>query len=387
MGDSYPVSDEYVIGPGDEIIVKLWGRLEGTHRMRVDRDGKIFFPKLGPMYVAGKTFGELKTYIRKKVGAIAEVRADVLLGELKGFPVSVVGEVKAPGMYQVSSFHTALQSITMAGGIKDIGTLRRVQIKRGGETVTDIDIYDFLLKGDITHDIRLHTGDAIFVPVAGPLVAVVGEVRRQAIYELKQEKSIGDVLAMAGGLSPSAYKRRVQVERLEGNLARTVVDLNLEEIEKSLSSFALQDGDILRVLSVLPEEENVVQVEGNIQRPGKYEWKKGLTVGSLIPDEQFFLPERHRAGCRFRRTAQAYGHADGVEHNRIPGDEDGHGGRRGARPGRKRDLPGDAGLRPRHAGWRGDAERLAERGGTVPARRAEKDGHPQDRPRQGDDGG
>jgi protein involved in polysaccharide export with SLBB domain len=217
----------------------------------------------------------------------------VLLGELKGFPVSVVGEVKAPVMYHVSSFHTALQSITMAGGIKDIGTLRRVQIKRGGETVTDIDIYDFLLKGDITHDIRLHTGDAIFVPVAGPLVAVVGEVRRQAIYELKQEKSIGDVLAMAGGLSPSAYKRRVQVERLEGNLARTVVDLNLEEIEKSLSSFALQDGDILRVLSVLPEEENVVQVEGNIQRPGKYEWKKGLTVGSLIPDEQFFLPETY----------------------------------------------------------------------------------------------
>ncbi|MBK5095069.1 MAG: SLBB domain-containing protein [Deltaproteobacteria bacterium] len=291
MGDSYPVSDAYVIGPGDEIIVKLWGRLEGTHRMRVDREGKIFFPKLGPMYVAGKTVGELKTFLRNKVGNIAEVRADVSLGELKGFPVSVVGEVKAPGMYQVSSFHTALRAILMAGGIKDIGTLRRVQIKRGGETVTDVDIYDILLKGDITHDIRLHTAAAIFVPVAGPLVAVVGEVRRQAIYELKQEKSIGDVLAMAGGLSPSAYKRRVQVERLEGNLARTVVDLNLEEIEKSLSSFALRDGDILRILSVLPEEENVVQVEGNVQRPGKYEWKPGLTVGSLIPDEKFFLPE------------------------------------------------------------------------------------------------
>ncbi len=243
------------------------------------------------MYVAGKTVGELKTFLRNKVGNIAEVRADVSLGELKGFPVSVVGEVKAPGMYQVSSFHTALRAILMAGGIKDIGTLRRVQIKRGGETVTDVDIYDILLKGDITHDIRLHTAAAIFVPVAGPLVAVVGEVRRQAIYELNQEKSIGDVLTMAGGLSPSAYKRRVQVERLEGNLARTVVDLNLEEIEKSLSSFALQDGDILRVLSVLPEEENVVQVEGNVQRPGKYEWKPGLTIGSLIPDEKFFLPE------------------------------------------------------------------------------------------------
>jgi len=291
MGDSYPVPDDYVIGPGDEIVVKLWGRMEGTRRMKVDRDGKIFFPKLGPMYVAGKTFGEVKTEIRKKVGGVAEVRAEVLLGELKGFPVSIVGEVKAPGMYPVSSFHTALQAITMAGGIKDIGSMRRVQVKRGGATVTDVDIYDFLLKGNVTRDIRLNTGDAIFVPVSGPLVAVVGEVRRQAIYELKEDRTIRDVLSMAGGLAPSAYKHRVQVERLEENRARIVVDLNLEEMEKSLSAFALQDGDILRILSVLPEDENVVEVSGNVQRPGKYEWKPGLSVGSLIPDEKFFLPE------------------------------------------------------------------------------------------------
>ena len=288
---AFPVSDDYVIGPGDEIVVKLWGRLEGSHKMRVDRDGKIFFPKLGPMYVAGKTFGELKTFLRSKVGAIAEVRADISLGELKGFLVSLLGEVKLPGRYHVTSFHTALQAITMAEGIRDIGSFRRVQVKRGAETVDELDIYDFLLRGDIAHDIRLQAGDAVFVPVAGPMVAVVGEVRRQAIYELKQENTIREVLAMAGGLSPSAYKRRVQVERLEGNLARTVVDFNLEEIEKSLSSFGLQDGDILRILSVLPEEENVVQVEGHVQRPGKYEWKPGLTVGSLIPDEKFFLPE------------------------------------------------------------------------------------------------
>ncbi len=293
MADSFPVPDDYVVGPGDEIIVKLWGRMEGIHRMRVDREGKIFFPKLGPMYVAGKTFGELKTFLRGKVGSIAEVRADISLGELTGFLVSVLGEVPAPGRVRVSSFHTVLQAIAMAGGIRDIGSLRRVQVKRGKETVREIDIYDFLLRGDVTHDVRLSAGDAIFVPVAGPLVAVAGEVRRQAIYELKEERSIGEVLSMAGGLAPSAYKRRVQVERLEENVARTVVDLNLEEIESSLSSFVLQDGDILRILPVLEEEENVVRVEGNVQRPGKYEWKQGLTVGSLIPDETFFLPETY----------------------------------------------------------------------------------------------
>jgi len=290
-GDTIPVSDDYMIGQGDEIVVRLWGRMEVIHRMRVDRDGKIFFPKFGPIYVAGKTFGEVKSLLHGKIGSIAEVKADISLGQVKGFQVSVLGEVGKPGRYHLSSFHTLLQAITMAGGIKDIGSLRRIQVKRGKETVRDVDIYDFLLQGDTSHEISLRSGDSIFVPVAGPLVVVAGEVRRQAIYELKQEKAIAEILEMAGGLAPSAYKRRVQVERLEGNRARTVVDLNLEEAASSLSSFMLQDGDILRVLAVLPEDENAVKVEGNVQRPGKYAWKKGLTVGALIQDEKFFLPK------------------------------------------------------------------------------------------------
>jgi protein involved in polysaccharide export with SLBB domain len=290
-GDSMPVSDDYVIGYGDEILVRLWGRMEGSHRMKVDRDGKIFFPKLGPIYVAGKTFGEVKSILRARVGSIAEVRSDISLGQVKGFQVSILGEVGKPGRFQVSSYHTVIQLLTTAWGVRDIGSLRRVQIKRGKETVREVDIYDFLLEGDTTQDILLRAGDAVFVPVAGPFVAVAGEVRRQAIYELKQEKTIAEVLKMAGGLAPSAYKRRLQVERLEGNRARTVADLNLEEASSSLSSFALQDGDILRVLAVLSEDENAVTVEGNVQRPGKYQWKEGLTVGGLVGDEKFFLPD------------------------------------------------------------------------------------------------
>ena len=291
MGDTLPSPDDYVIGPGDELIVKLWGRMEGTHRLRVDRDGKVFIPKMGPLSVAGKTLGEVKTLLRNKFGTVAEVQSDVSIGQMKGFLVSVIGEVQSPGRIQVSSFHTALQAIAMAGGIKDIGSLRRLQVKRGQETVKEIDVYDFLLQGDVTHDIRLRSGDAVFVPVVGPLVAVAGEVRRQAIYELKGEKTIREVIETAGGLAPSAYKRRVQVERLEGNRNRVVIDLNLEEASATLSSFRLQDGDILRILALLPETENMVEVSGNVRRPGKYEWKPGLTVGTLIPDEKFFLPE------------------------------------------------------------------------------------------------
>ena len=291
IGEALPVPDDYVVGPGDELVVKLWGRLEGTYRLRVDRDGKVFLPKMGPLSVAGKTLGEVKTLLRNRFGTTAEVSSDVSIGQMKGFIVSVLGEVQAPGRYQVSSFHTAFQAIAMAGGIKDIGSLRRVQVKRGREAPREIDIYDFLLRGDVTHDIRLSPGDAVFVPVVGPLVAVVGEVRRQDIYELKGERAIRGVVETAGGLAPSAYKRRVQVERLEGNRARVAIDLNLEEAEPALSSFQLQDGDILRILAVLPDMENVVEVEGNVQRPGKHEWKPGLTVASLVPDEKFFLPD------------------------------------------------------------------------------------------------
>ncbi|MBS1243687.1 MAG: periplasmic polysaccharide biosynthesis/export protein [Deltaproteobacteria bacterium] len=291
IGEALPVPDNYVVGPGDELVVKLWGRLEGTYRLRVDRDGKVFLPKMGPLSVAGKTLGEVKTLLRNRFGTTAEVNSDVSIGQMKGFIVSVLGEVQAPGRYQVSTFHTAFQSIAMAGGIKDIGSLRRVQVKRGTETPREIDIYDFLLRGDVTHDIRLTPGDAVFVPVVGPLVAVAGEVRRPAIYELKGERAIREVVETAGGLAPSAYKRRVQVERLEGNRARVAIDLNLEEAEPALSTFQLKDGDILRILAVLPEMENVVEVEGNVQRPGKYEWTPGLTVASLVPDEKFFLQD------------------------------------------------------------------------------------------------
>jgi len=290
-GDALPVPDVYLIGPGDEIIVKLWGRMEETFRLRVDRDGKVFLPKMGPLSVAGKTLGEVKALLRSRFGTTPEVRSDVSIGQMKGFQVSVLGEVQTPGRYQVSSFHTALQAIALAGGIKDIGSLRRVQVKRGREIAREIDIYDFLLRGDVTPDIRLQAGDAVFVPVVGPLVAVAGEVRRPAIYELKGARAIREVLETAGGLAPSAYKRRVQVERLEENRARVAIDLNMEEAEPALSSFHLLDGDILRILAVLPQMENIVEVEGNVQRPGKYEWKPGLTVGSLVPDEKFFLPD------------------------------------------------------------------------------------------------
>ncbi|MGZ9135586.1 MAG: SLBB domain-containing protein, partial [Candidatus Deferrimicrobiaceae bacterium] len=282
--ENMPAAPGYLIGPGDEVVVKLWGRMEGTYRMVVDRDGKIFFPKIGSLYVAGKTFEELKSFLRGKVGTIAEVSSDVSLGQMKGIRVSVVGEVRAPGWYNVSSLHTALQVLSLAGGVKDIGSLRRISLRRGGQTTEPIDLYAFLLSGDNRADTRLLQGDTIFVPVVGKLVALTGEVRRPAIYELNGERTLLDLVKMAGGFAPAAYKRRVQVERLEGHFAKVVLDVNAEDLEKGEQPFPLADGDIVRVLPIPLAAVNAVTLEGNVERPGKYELKSGMTVGTLLPD-------------------------------------------------------------------------------------------------------
>jgi len=291
--ENIPVAPGYVVGPGDEIVVKMWGRVEGTQRMVVDRDGKIFFPKFGSLYVAGKTFDELAAFLKAKVSTIAEVRSDVSLGQLKGVRVSVVGEVRAPGWYNVSSLHTALQVLSIAGGMKDIGSMRSVRIHRAGKAISEIDLYDFLLSGDAGADIRLLQGDVIFVPVVGKLVAVAGEVRRPAIYELKGEKTLLDLVRLAGGFAPSAFKRRVQVERLEGNTSHVVLDADAGELEKGQKTFDVADGDVVRVFPIVLADENVVTLEGNVQRPGRYELKPGMTVGRLFKDEKDFLPDTH----------------------------------------------------------------------------------------------
>jgi len=291
--ENMPAVPGYVIGPGDEVVVRMWGRMEGTQRLTVDRDGKIFFPKLGSFHVAGKTFEELKTFLQGKVSGIKEVRSDVSLGRMKGIRVSVIGEVRAPGWYDVSSLHTALQALSLASGVKDIGSLRRIELRRGGKVLETIDLYDFLLKGDGRSDLRLLQGDTIFVPVVGKLVVIAGEVRRPAIYELRDEKPLLDLVRVAGGFAPSAWKRRVLVERLEGNASRVVLDASVEDLENGKATVELSDGDIVRVFPILPVDVNGVTLEGNVNRPGKYELKSGMTVGSLLKDATDFLPETY----------------------------------------------------------------------------------------------
>jgi protein involved in polysaccharide export with SLBB domain len=291
--EDMPVAPGYVVGPGDQIIVKSWGRLEGSNKLVVDRDGKIFFPKLGPLAVAGRTFSEVRAMLAAKVAQVEGTQVEVSLGELKASRVSVVGEVRVPGWYDVSSLHTALQALYLAGGVQDIGSMRKIELRRDGRAPQKIDLYDLLLRGDNRSDLRLLQGDTLFVPVAGRLVAVAGDVRRPAIYELADEKSLAQAVQLAGGFAPSAWTRRIQVERLEAHDATVVLDIDASQLgsDKGAKAFELMDGDLIRVLPIVEDGGDVLTVEGNVRRPGRYQVKPGLTIGTLFPDEKAFLPE------------------------------------------------------------------------------------------------
>ncbi len=203
---SVPVTEDYVVGPGDEIKVMMWGRIDAEYSLVINRDGTIQFPRIGTVSVAGMTYKDMKGLLKKKAESITGVTISVTMGRLRSITVFVVGEVRMPGAYTVSAFDTVINALLMSGGPSDLGSLRSVQLKRKGKIVTTIDFYEFLLQGDTSKDQRLKPGDVVFVPKAASLVAIAGNVKRPAIYELKGDLNLSTLIGFAGGLAPSAYK-------------------------------------------------------------------------------------------------------------------------------------------------------------------------------------
>jgi len=278
-----PVSNEYVIGPGDEIRILIWGRLDASYSLEVDNEGVINFPKIGPLTVAGLTFRELKALIKVKFEAITGVNVNVSMGKLRTIQVFVLGEVKSPGVYTVSSLASISNALLSSGGPTPLGSLRRVKLKRKGKVITAIDLYDFLLKGDTSKDIRLEPGDIVFVPQAGPMVSVSGNVKRPAIYELKRRRTLKTVLRLAGGLRPRAFNQRIQIERAYKNRVQIILDISYEELQRK-KAVPLQDGDVVRIFSILPSPINAVYLYGNVLRPGQYEYKPELRILDILPN-------------------------------------------------------------------------------------------------------
>lgn len=287
-----PVSPEYVIGPGDEVKIMLWGRVNAQYDLVVDKDGNISVPQIGPLQVTGMRFDEMKQYLTDQTDQIVGAKINVTIGTLKSIQVFVLGEVRSPGSYALDSYSTITTAILAAGGPTKIGSLRSVQLKRNGKSPVVMDFYDFLMKGDKSRDAILSSGDVVFVPTAGPLVGVAGNVKRPAIYELKDTFDLLHLFDMAGGLIPTAYTQQIQVERIERGERQTVIDIDDKDLTKS-GTFNLQDGDLVKVFSIVDRDMNAVYLRGNVKRPGKYEFRRGMKVRDLIETGADLLGETH----------------------------------------------------------------------------------------------
>ena len=276
-----PVSPDYIIGPGDEIRILLWGRINADYDLIVDRDGNITVPQIGPLKVNGMEFQEMKTFLAKQADQIVGANINITMGSLKSIHVFVLGDVKKPGSYTLNSFSTISGALITSGGPSDIGSIRDIQLKRKGETIESLDFYDFLLKGDKSKDRVLQSGDVVFIPTSGPLVGIAGNVKRPAIYELKEDNDLFSLFQMAGGVIPSAYTHQIQVERIEINSREIIIDIDDKNLTKS-KNILLQDGDLVKVFPIVDVDVNAIFLAGNIKRPGKYEYKPDMRVKDLI---------------------------------------------------------------------------------------------------------
>lgn len=302
--DNLPVGADYVIGPGDALRIDIWGPLQARHELEVDRNGEISIPRVGPVKVWGLSYAQLQPVLDKAVSRYFKGHElNVTLGKLRSIQVFVVGEVHAPGAYTVSSLASAINALSAAGGPSRNGSLRQVRLLRGGKVIQEIDLYAMFLTGDRSRDLRVENGDTLFVPVIGPVAAVAGEVKRPAIYELKGETSLSALIEMAGGISAAGDKGRIQVERLEGNSARVILDHlpRQGELLQELSRVAVSDRDLVKVFPFYDEARGVVTLSGNVTRPGQYQYREGMTLRDLIPEYGALLPESYLGAVEITR--------------------------------------------------------------------------------------
>jgi len=291
-----PVGPDYVIGPGDELVVEYWGRSTQRLQLTVDREGRIILPEAGGLVVAGRTLGDAQERIQQMLARqFKDITVDVTLGKLRAVRVYVVGDVKNPGAYDISSLATPLSALIAAGGPTDTGSYRLVKHFRGKNLVEEVDLYDLMLKGVSTSQAHLASGDSILVPPAGPQVTVAGSVRRPAIYELHNEQTLDQVLNLAGGVPVSGALSTIKLERIVAHERKEMLSLNLPAgdppTDGAFKRVEIKDGDTVTVSPILPYSNETVYLEGHVFRPGKYPYKQGLKVTDIISSFDDLLPE------------------------------------------------------------------------------------------------
>ena len=311
------VDPNYNIGPGDEVIIMLWGETQFRQVFTVNREGFIFMPEVGQVFVNSQTLGELERKLSRLLSKVyssispstgkATTFMDVSLGNLRPLRIMVLGEVSQPGAYSVSPSATLFTALYYFRGPTALGSLRDIRLIRNGKQIASIDFYDYLLSGKQTNDVRLQLDDVIFIPTRGKTISIQGSINRNAIFELKQDENISDLVQMAGGIEITAFIDRAQIDRVvpfedrtEDWNDRVLTDFNLgEELAGGKTQIRLHDGDKIQIFSILDMHKNDVHIVGSsVVRPGRYELKPGMRVGDLVEMAEgllsdVYLPQAH----------------------------------------------------------------------------------------------
>ena len=275
-----PVGPDYVLGPGDEVKIRVWGKFEGAWNPVIERDGTVRIPKVGVVALGGLTFEQAQAVLQKEFSRYyTGFEMNVTLGALRTMTVYVVGSARQPGAYTVSSLATLVPVLIQAGGPTKAGSMRDIQIRRGGKAVAHFDLYDLLRRGDKSADQRLLPEDVIFIPPVGPVAAIAGSVNAPGLYELNGERTVSQLVELAGGLNTVAFKGRLQIERIVDSNRQVVFESDLEESKGK--EVDLRSGDVLKVFQVV-RDRRTVRITGAVQREGEFGFTPGMTIKDLV---------------------------------------------------------------------------------------------------------
>jgi polysaccharide export outer membrane protein len=324
-----PVGPNYIIGPDDRFTINLWGKAEESYYVTVSRDGRITLPRLGSLEVGGLTLSELKSFLLNKFKEYyPDFEMSITMGTLRTVDVFIIGELGSPGTYSLTSLSTVISALFASGGPSKNGTLRDIRVIDQGELITTIDLYEFFIKGTKANDIRLKQGYTIFIPVIGPVVGIAGHVKRPAIYETKDERTIGDIIELAGGVLPSGHLQNVVVERIIGHQRRVIKSFNLDpRYEKSDLNLKtpIKDGDVIKIYPIYERMEQLVYLEGHVKYPGEYELRPGMRLADIVSSFDCLLPEPYLQQAEIIRLIPPDLHPEIIEFNLgslLSGDEE-----------------------------------------------------------------
>lgn len=282
--DIVPVPPDFVIGPGDELRIRVWGQINLQTNVRVERSGDIYLPQVGPTHVANLPFSALDGQLRNAIGRVYHnFDLTVDLGQIRSIQVYLAGEARQPGLYTVSSLSTLVDALFAGGGPASQGSLRNIELRRTGQTLATFDLYSLLLHGDKSKDLKLLSGDVIYIPPVGAQVAVTGSVKVPAIYELQPNESVAQALADAGGISALASATRISIERNYNQKTRHAMEVAYDDAGLKT---VLADGDLVRIYSITSQYSETVILRGHIANPGRFAWHPGMRISELIPDEE-----------------------------------------------------------------------------------------------------